>query len=121
MIDHFGFAVTDFVKSRAFYVSALAPLGFVVMMEGEGWAMLGRDGHPQFWFGAYGTAPGHIHFAFRADDRLQVRAFHAAALLAGGRDNGPPGLRAEYHPHYYGAFITDLNGHNIEAVCHEPG
>ena len=118
ILDHLGVAVADFAASRAFYTAALAPLGIGVIAEGEGWAMLGRDGKGAFWFGAYGTQPGHIHLAFAAADRAMVRAFHAAALAAGGTDNGAPGLRPNYHPDYYAAFVTDLNGHNIEAVCH---
>ena len=120
ILDHIGFAVADFAASRAFYVAALAPLGIGVVVEGEGCAMLGRDGKGQFWFGADGTPPGHIHLAFTAADRAQVRAFHVAALGASGQDNGAPGLRPQYHPDYYGAFITDLNGHNLEAVRHVP-
>jgi predicted lactoylglutathione lyase len=81
---------------------------------------MGRDGRPQFWFGAGDKSPTRLHLAFTARNREEVRAFHAAALEAGGKDNGGPGLRANYHPHYYGAFVIDLNGHNIEAVCHSP-
>ncbi len=121
MFDHVGFAVGDFARSRAFYAAALAPLGIAVMGEGEDWAMLGRDGKPQFWLGAHGTPPGRIHLAFAADDRAQVRAFHAAALAAGGRDNGGPGLRPQYAPDYYGAFVISPDDHNIEAVCRAPG
>jgi catechol 2,3-dioxygenase-like lactoylglutathione lyase family enzyme len=120
ILDHVGFAVADFAASRAFYVAALAPLGIGPVAEGEGWCMMGRDGRGAFWFGVYGTPPGHIHLAFAAADRAAVRAFHVAALATGGADNGAPGLRPQYHPDYYGAFITDLNGHNIEAVCHAP-
>lgn len=122
-LDHIGFAVADFPKSRAFYLAALAPLGFVVRKEGEGWALLGHpdDLEPPFWFGATdvaGPAPGQIHLAFTAADRAQVQAFHAAALAAGARDNGGPGIRAQYGPHYYAAFVIDPDGHNLEAVCH---
>ena len=118
VLDHIGFAVTDFPKSRAFYTTVLAPLGIKVVKEGDGWAMLGRDGRGQFWFGSFGTPPGRIHLAFTAPKHAQVRAFHAAALKAGAQDNGAPGLRIEYDPDYYAAFVIDLNGHNIEAVCH---
>ena len=120
ILDHIGFNVGDLATSKAFYTRALAPLGITVVMEGEGWAMLGRDGRPQFWFGTYGPKPGPIHLAFAAADRAQVRAFHDAALAAGGKDNGAPGLRPQYHPAYYGAFVLDPDGHNVEAVCHRP-
>jgi catechol 2,3-dioxygenase-like lactoylglutathione lyase family enzyme len=117
--DHIGFTVSDFPKSKAFYLAVLTPLGMGVVEEGEGWALLGTDGRPEFWLGA-GDAPGTIHFAFVAKTREQVRAFYAAALAAGGRDNGAPGIRGHYHPNYYGAFVFDPDGHNIEAVCHQP-
>lgn len=118
ILDHIGFAVADFAKSREFYTRALAPLGIEVLMEGEGWAMMGKGGIPQFWFGEHGRVPGPIHLAFRAEDRAQVHAFHEAALAAGGKENGGPGIREQYHPDYYGAFVIDPDGHNIEAVCH---
>jgi catechol 2,3-dioxygenase-like lactoylglutathione lyase family enzyme len=121
ILDHIGLAVRDFGLSRTFFRRALAPLGIQTVLEGEGWAMLGRDGRPQLWIGVHGIPPGPIHIAFAADSREQVRAFHRAALAAGGRDNGAPGLRAKYHPSYYGAFVFDPDGHNIEAVCHVPG
>jgi catechol 2,3-dioxygenase-like lactoylglutathione lyase family enzyme len=119
-IDHIGFGVRDFPKSRAFYLAALAPLGIGVVKEGEDWVMIGKDGHPMLWFGDVGTVPGPIHVAFSAASHEQVRAFYAAALAAGGRDNGGPGIRAHYHPDYYAAFVFDPDGHNIEAVCHAP-
>ena len=117
--DHIGFTVADFPRSKAFYTATLAPLEMAIVAEGEGWAMMGRDGRHEFWFGIYGTPPGAIHLAFKAETRAQVRAFHAAALAAGGRDNGAPGIRGHYHPNYYGAFVFDPDGHNIEAVCHQ--
>jgi catechol 2,3-dioxygenase-like lactoylglutathione lyase family enzyme len=120
ILDHIGFAVADFEKSKAFYLAALGPLGIGVAKEGDGWAMLGRDGVPQFWFGAFGPLPAPIHVAFAAADHAQVRAFFDAALAAGGTDNGAPGIRAHYHPNYYAAYVRDLDGHNIEAVCHTP-
>ncbi len=121
IFDHIGFTVSDFARSREFYLQALAPLGIEVVLDGDGWAMLGRDGTPAFWFGDVDApTPGPIHVAFAAADRAQVDAFHAAALAAGGEDNGAPGIRAEYHPNYYGAFVLDPDGHNIEAVCHLP-
>ncbi len=119
ILDHIGLAVRDFGRSSTFFRRALAPLGIETVLEGEGWAMLGKDGRPQFWFGLHGIPPGPIHIAFSAETREQVRAFHRAALAAGGRDNGAPGIRAKYHPNYYGAFVFDPDGHNIEAVCHK--
>jgi catechol 2,3-dioxygenase-like lactoylglutathione lyase family enzyme len=131
MLDHLGFAVADYLRSRAFYERALAPLGYGVVMnvtremtgsyEGCGFGPVG--GRPQFWVGeGSGEARGAgMHIAFVAQSRAQVDAFHAAALAAGARDNGPPGLRPHYHPNYYGAFVIDFDGHNIEAVCHAPG
>lgn len=120
ILDHIGFNVSDFPASRAFYLRALEPLGIGIALQAEGWAMFGKDGKGQFWIGAFGAPPGAVHVAFAAASREQVRAFHAAALAAGGRDNGAPGLRAHYHPHYYGAFVIGPDGHNIEAVCHAP-
>jgi catechol 2,3-dioxygenase-like lactoylglutathione lyase family enzyme len=89
-------------------------------MEVEGWAGLGKGGKPELWFGVGGQKQSAMHIAFIADTRDQVRAFHAAALAAGGTDNGPPGLREIYHPNYFGAFVLDPDGHNVEAVCHRP-
>lgn len=120
VFDHIGFNVSDFAAAKAFLVGALAPLGIVVTQEGEGWAMVGRPGEGQFWFGSFGAPPGPIHVAFSATNREQVRRFHTAALAAGGKDNGAPGLRPHYHAHYYGAFVIGPDGHNFEAVCHAP-
>lgn len=120
MIDHLSLGTTRYADAVAFYLQALAPLGIVVAKEGEGWAMLGRPGVPQFWIGSFGPSPGPLHLAFAAENREQVRAFHAAALAAGGKDNGAPGVRAHYHPHYYGAYVIGPDGHNVEAVCHRP-
>ncbi|HEY4163483.1 MAG TPA: VOC family protein, partial [Dongiaceae bacterium] len=120
-LDHIGFTVADFAKSRAFYLAALTPLGMTVVNEEKDWALIGKDGRPEFWIGSAGTPPGAIHLAFIAETRAQVQAFHAAALAAGGRDNGGPGIRGHYHPNYYGAFVFDPDGHNIEAVCHQAG
>jgi catechol 2,3-dioxygenase-like lactoylglutathione lyase family enzyme len=119
MFDHIGFPVRDLAKSRAFYVSALAPLGIGVVMEMPETVALGKPGRPQLWLGGHGT-PGRMHLAFTAANRAEVRAFHAAALEAGARENGAPGLRPHYHPNYYGAFVLDPDGHNVEAVCHNP-
>jgi catechol 2,3-dioxygenase-like lactoylglutathione lyase family enzyme len=120
IFDHIGFNVSDLQASKAFYLQALAPLGIGVAMDGEGWVMLGRPGRPQFWIGSFGSSPGPIHLAFAAENREQVRRFYDAALAAGGKDNGPPGLREHYHPNYYGAFVIGPDGHNVEAVCHAP-
>jgi len=118
ILDHIGYNVRDFAVSKVFYVQALAPLGIVILAQGEGWAMMGRDGKPQFWFGALGAPQTGVHLAFAAADREQVRRFHAAALAAGGKDNGAAGLRPLYHANYYGAFAIDPDGNNIEAVYH---
>lgn len=119
MIDHIGITVTDLARSVAFYEHALAPLGYSVFMKGDQFAGFGAGGKPDFWIGV-GPVPQRIHVAFRAKGRADVRAFHQAALAAGGADNGAPGVREQYHPDYYGAFVLDPDGHNIEAVCHEP-
>lgn len=120
VFDHIGFNVSNLPQTKAFLVQALAPLGIGVTMEGDGWAMVGRKDEGQLWFGSFGSAPGSIHIAFAAKDREQVRQFHAAALAAGGKDNGAPGLRPHYHANYYGAFVIGPDGHNYEAVCHRP-
>jgi catechol 2,3-dioxygenase-like lactoylglutathione lyase family enzyme len=118
MFDHVGFPVRDAVKSRAFYTAALAPLGIGVVMEFPGWVGFGKLGRPQFWLGGKGAPPSGVHLAFAAATRADVDAFYDAAIAAGGRDNGGPGLRPDYHPNYYGAFVFDPDGHNVEAVCH---
>jgi catechol 2,3-dioxygenase-like lactoylglutathione lyase family enzyme len=120
IIDHIGLAVTDYGRSKAFFTSALAPLRIGIVMEVQSWAGFGRDGKPDFWFGEHAAAQRPMHIAFIAESRDQVRSFHQAALAAGGKDNGPPGIREIYHPNYYGAFVLDPDGHNIEAVCHAP-
>ena len=120
LFDHLGFNVSNLVAAKAFLTQALAPLGVGITMEGDGWAMIGRKGEGNLWFGSFGPSPGPIHIAFAANNRQQVRDFYAAALAAGGKDNGPPGLRPDYHPNYYGAFVIGPDGHNIEAVCHAP-
>jgi len=120
MIDHTGVAVSNFAKSNAFYAAALAPLGYAILMEFEQFAGFGIAPKPDFWIGEGAPNVPPIHVAFRADSRAQVDAFHQAAIAAGGRDNGAPGLREHYHPNYYGAFVLDPDGHNIEAVCHTP-
>ena len=118
VFDHIGFNVSNFADTKSFLSKALAPLGIIITKEGAGWAMVGRPGEGQLWFGSFGGAPSPIHIAFAAKDREQVRQFYAAALAAGGKDNGAPGLRPHYHPNYYGAFVVGPDGHNIEAVCH---
>ena len=120
MIDHTGVQVNDLAASLAFYAKALAPLGYAHIMTFELYAGFGVNGKPDFWINGTKGPTDAIHIAFRAAGRAEVRAFYEAALAAGGKDNGPPGMRPHYHEHYYGAFVTDPNGHNIEAVCHEP-
>jgi catechol 2,3-dioxygenase-like lactoylglutathione lyase family enzyme len=120
IIDHIGLAVSDYEKSKDFFCKALAPLGISLVMEVEGWAGLGRNGKAELWFGTHSEPQRPMHIALLAESRDQVRAFHQAALAAGGSDNGPPGIREFYHPNYYGAFVISPDGHNIEAVCHQP-
>ena len=120
MFDHVGFGVTDLAASKAFFLQALAPLGVVVVMEGPYGVGLGQNNKPTLWLHQSPDKPAPLHLAFVAVDRAQVDAFHRAALAAGGRDNGAPGLRPQYHPHYYGAFVIGPDGHNVEAVCHKP-
>lgn len=119
ILDHLTLHVRDLARSARFYAEALAPLGVVIGYQDEHTAGLGLPGEPQLWL-AQADAPQAVHLAFRAKDRAGVRAFHAAALAAGGVDNGGPGLRPHYHPNYYGAFVRDPDGHNIEAVTHLP-
>jgi catechol 2,3-dioxygenase-like lactoylglutathione lyase family enzyme len=120
MLDHIGFVVKDLEASRKFYAAALAPLGVGVAAEFGGHVGLGRDGRAQLWLSESDQPASPMHLAFRARNRAEVDAFHAAALKAGAADNGPPGLRPHYHPNYYGAFAIDPDGHNIEAVCRSP-
>ena len=122
VVDHVGFAVSDYERSKMFYERALAPLGLTVLMEFPGEAAgFGRRGRPSFFVEAHGKpVRGRLHLALRANSRAQVDAFHAAAIEAGGTDNGAPGVRATYHPDYYGAYVLDPDGNNIEAVCHQP-
>jgi catechol 2,3-dioxygenase-like lactoylglutathione lyase family enzyme len=120
VIDHIILKVSNFETSRDFYKRALAPLDYQVMMEQGSGCGFSVMQHPDFWITESDTATTPIHIAFTCRDRAIVDAFHAEALAAGGTDNGAPGLRAEYHPSYYGAFVLDPDGHNIEAVCHRP-
>ncbi|MFC4161490.1 VOC family protein [Chitinimonas lacunae] len=130
MLDHLGIYASDFERSKLFYRAVLGAIGYKPLHE-----MTARDTglvpligfgveHADFWLGGSSAARpvtcGSLHIAFRVKNRAGVEAFYQAALKVGGRDNGKPGLRPEYHPHYYGAFVLDPDGHNIEAVCHEP-
>jgi catechol 2,3-dioxygenase-like lactoylglutathione lyase family enzyme len=117
MIDHTGIGVSDYARSKAFYAAALAPLGIELLMEPMGAAAgFGTRGRPFFWLETQRTPATEVHVAFAADDRPTVDAFHAAAVAAGGTDNGAPGVRAMNHPDY----VLDPDGNNIEAVCHTP-
>jgi len=119
MIDHLNIGVADVAASRAFYERALAPLGYTVLLQREYGVGLGRDGMPDFWISDRPPS-GPLHVAFAAADRASVDAFHRAALAAGGAENGPPGPRPHYHGGYYGAFVLDPDGNNVEAVSHQP-
>src|SRR6476659_10113553 len=127
MIDHLGFSVSDYERSKRFYLAALAPLGYTLVMEvrqsehDAPAAGFGAGGKPDFWIGGEGALNKPLHIAIAAKDRAAVDAFYQAALAAGAEDNGAPGLRPHYHANYYGAFVRDPDGHNIEAVCHAPG
>jgi len=126
VIDHIGFPVSDYERAKAFYLKALAPLGYTLVMEvrpdehDAPTAGFGKDGKPDFWIGGEGGRIGALHVAFLASNRAEVDAFYAAAIAAGAADNGAPGIRAHYHPNYYGAFVLDPDRHNVEAVCHKP-
>lgn len=126
MFDHLGFGVTDFARSTAFYDAAFAPLGikrlFTVPPEHSNGVDVTGYGveRPQFWISGSNDTSGRLHVCFTAKSRDLVDAFYAAAIAAGGRDNGAPGLRPHYHEHYYGAFVLDPDGFNVEAVCHAP-
>lgn len=121
MLDHVTVSVTDLERSKAFYDHALKPLGIGRLYgDGQDFAGYGIGGKAFFWIGRREQVATGAHIAFVAVDRDTVDAFHAAALAAGGRDNGPPGLRPQYHADYYGAFVLDPDGHNIEAVCRAP-
>jgi catechol 2,3-dioxygenase-like lactoylglutathione lyase family enzyme len=128
MLDHIGITVSDFARSKAFYVAALEPLGYSIRKEKGNAAGFGvAEGHGKstdpagdFWIAQGAPQEPRVHVAFNAASRAIVDAFHKAALAAGGRDNGAPGLRPIYHANYYGAFVLDPDGNNIEAVCHRP-
>lgn len=127
MIDHIGITVSDFEKSKLFYSKTLAPIGYSLLMEvaasvtgSRDFAGFGAPPKPDFWIGSGTPNVPPVHVAFRVSNRALVNAFYEAALAAGARDNGAPGIRLHYHPNYYGAFVLDPDGHNIEAVCHDP-
>jgi catechol 2,3-dioxygenase-like lactoylglutathione lyase family enzyme len=127
MLDHIGFPVSDFARSRAFYEAVLRPLGYGIVMEvtaaetgGDEHCGFGTDRKPSFWIGTGTPLVGRLHVAFGAPDHAAVDAFYQAAMGLLAADNGPPGLRPHYHPNYYAAFVLDPDGHNIEAVCHAP-
>ena len=123
MFDHVKFGVSDYAASKAFYLKALEPLGVVVVSEGAptyGVELCPPGGKVSLCLFQTGEKPAHLHLAFKAENRRQVHAFHRAALQAGAKDNGAPGLRPNYHANYYAAFVLGPDGHNIEVVCHEP-
>ena len=120
MFDHLGMGVTDYEASKSFFLKALQPLGVAVVMEGPFGLGLGSNNKPSLWLTPVPDKPTPLHIAFTAATRRQVDDLHRAALAAGGKDNGAPGLRPHYHPDYYGAFVIGPDGHNIEAVCHRP-
>ena len=124
MFDHVKFGVSDFAASKAFFLQALEPLGVAVVAEGHptyGIELAPPGGKVSLCLFQTEEKPAHLHLAFVAESRGQVDAFYRAALQAGGKDNGPPGLRPHYHANYYAAFVIGPDGHNIEAVCHAPG
>lgn len=121
MFDHVVFGVSNYAESKAFFLKALAPLGVAVVSEGSLGVELSRpDSKASLCIRRVEEKATHLHLAFTADSRKQVEDFYRAALGAGGRDNGAPGLRPQYHANYYAAFVIGPDGHNIEAVCHEP-
>lgn len=127
MLDHVGFPVANYQRAKAFYLQVLTPLGYQLVMEvssahsgDKAQAGFGTEGRPRFWIGAGTPVKGQMHIAFKANTRKAVEEFYDAALKAGGKDNGMPGLRPHYHENYYGAFVIDPDGHNIEAVCRMP-
>jgi len=125
MIDHVGFSVSDYERAKAFYTKALSPLGYTLIVEvpaeqtenGFAAAGFGIEQKADFWIAGEGKLQRPLHVAINAKTRASVDAFHRAALAAGGKDNGAPGVRPQYHPDYYAAFVHDPDGHNIEAVC----
>ena len=122
MFDHVKFGVSDYEASKAFFLKALEPLGVAILAEGApGYGVeLGRKIGPSLCLFQTSETPAHLHLAFTAENRQQVVAFHRAALAAGGKDNGAPGLRPQYNASYFAAFVIGPDGHNIEVVCHQP-
>ena len=120
MFDNIGIVVTKLAESKAFFLAALRPLGVELVMEGPYGVGIGQQKKPSLWLFETKEKPAHLHIAFSAESRSQVDDFYRAALGAGGKDNGAPGLRPHYHANYYGAFVIGPDGHNIEAVCHKP-
>ena len=120
MFDHVVFGVSDYAASKAFFLEALEPLGIAIVLEGPLGIELSADGKSSLCIRRTEEKPAHLHLAFAAAHRRQVDAFHRAALAAGGKDHGAPGLRPNYHANYYAAFVIGPDGHNIEVVCHEP-
>jgi catechol 2,3-dioxygenase-like lactoylglutathione lyase family enzyme len=119
MFDHVVFGASDYAASKAFFLEALEPLGVAIVLEGPLGVELSADGKSSLCIRRSGEKPSHLHLAFTAANRRQVDAFHRAALAAGGKDHGAPGLRPNYHANYYAAFVIGPDGHNIEVVCHE--
>ena len=123
MFDHVVFGVSDYAASKRFFLKALEPLGVAIVSEGPpayGAELCRPDSKSSLCIRQSAEKPAHLHLAFTAENRRQVEAFYRAALEAGGRDNGAPGLRPQYHANYYAAFVIGPDGHNIEVVCHEP-
>jgi catechol 2,3-dioxygenase-like lactoylglutathione lyase family enzyme len=121
MLDHITINVRDLRRAKNFYDQALRPLGIECLyIEVDGFVGYGASSEAFFWLGQKNSQQTSVHVAFRTEDRGTVDRFYEEALNAGGQDNGPPGIRACYHPDYYGAFVLDPDGHNIEAVCHTP-
>jgi catechol 2,3-dioxygenase-like lactoylglutathione lyase family enzyme len=120
VLDHVIINVSDYDGARAFYEQALDPLGVGVIIEADQMCGFGEDGKPYLWIAERGEASSPVHVALAAVDHPAVDAFHAAAIADGGTENGPPGVRPHYHRNYYGAFVLDADGNNIEAVCHVP-
>ena len=120
MFDHILFGVSDYAASKAFFLTALEPIGMAVVSEGPLGIELSADGKSSLCLCPTDEKPAHLHLAFVAENRQQVEAFYSAALEAGAKDNGAPGLRPNYSGKYYAAFVIGPDGHNIEVVCHEP-
>ncbi len=120
MFDHIGIGASNLEASKTFFLQALAPLGVATVMEVPGAVGLGRGRKPSLWLGATAEKCAPMHLAFTAENRSQVEEFYRRALTAGGKDNGPPGVRPHYHANYYAAFVIGPDGHNVEAVCHAP-